>query len=891
MSKVPMWRRYARIFGPDPASDVQDELRFHLESKTEDLIAQGWRSHAARQEAERQFGSLQQVEFIGKRVGMKMERRRRLEDYWRECRQDVRYTLRTLSHDRGFAVVAIVILALAIGANIAVFSVVNILLLRPLPFPNAQQLVRIHDRDPKAAESSRPFSTDAMQELQQRSRTFQQITGYFGFSGPDNVKLMGKGQPHPLTGLSVAGNFFSTLGVAPMLGRNFSADECVSNSRPVAILSYPFWKRQFAADPSIIGKTINLDGTQTTVIGVLPDTFDFGSVFSPGSKVDLFTPAILSDMEGWGNTMNLIGRLNPGVSLAQAQREAETLFPQLHHNFKRPSMGVGYVAELSGLKDYVSGKLRRSLIVLWCAVGMILLIACVNLSSLLIARSAARAKEFAMRAALGAGRARIVRQLLTESLVLSLVGAVLGLGVAFGIVGWLSRQSSIALPLLTSLRIDGAALAWTLLVAVLASLLFGLMPGIRLAIASLQAALKDGGHAASEGRSHQHMRSALVVCEVALACILLVGAGLLLRSFLHILDVDLGFEPSHSAAISVSYDDGGFAAKRGPILQQILQRVEQIPGVETAGITDNLPLNTNRSWGIEAKGGTLRKDELPDTFVYVVTPGYLRAMGMRLVKGRDFRWEDSDKNQSVVIVNETVARHLWPGEDPIGKIAMIHGDGGADAQVIGVVADVHETNAETQAGWQMYLSQTAPQYNPVGAHLVIRSKLPLSSLASSVMGVLRDINPSQPANEFVPIQSFVDRASSPRRFFVTLVAAFASLGLLLAALGIYGVISYSVARRTQEIGIRMALGASLGQVQRQILGSTLRLALAGLVLGLAASLATVRLIASLLFATSPWDLGTFAVMALAVIAVALVSGYIPARRAARINPMTAIRSN
>ena len=331
---------------------------------------------------------------------------------------------------------------------------------------------------------------------------------------------------------------------------------------------------------------------------------------------------------------------------------------------KHPEYGGGYTGHLLGLKDYVSGKLRRSLIVLWCAVGLILLIVCVNLSNLLLARGAARSKEFAMRTALGASRGRLVRQLLTESLILSFAGALLGLGIAFAITIYLAHQGSIALPLLSSVRIDGAALAWTLLVAVAAAVFFGLAPGLRISSGNLQESLKDSGHGTSDGKKHDGLRSALIISEIALACVLLVGAGLLLRSFLRILDVDLGFEPSRAASISVDYNDGGDAAKRSVIWQEVLRRVEAIPGVETAGITDNLPMSRNRSWGIQAKGKDYRKGELEDTFVYIVSPGYLNAIGMHLVKGRDIRWDDNDKKDRVVIINETVARRLWPGQDP-----------------------------------------------------------------------------------------------------------------------------------------------------------------------------------------------------------------------------------
>jgi predicted permease len=384
------------------------------------------------------------------------------------------------------------------------------------------------------------------------------------------------------------------------------------------------------------------------------------------------------------------------------------------------------------------------------------------------------------------------------------------------------------------------------------------------------------------------MRSTLVITEIALACVLLVGAGLLLRSFLRVLDIDLGFEASHATAISVDYDDGGNAAKRAAIWQEVTSRSLMIPGVESAGISDNLPMSRNRSWGIAAKGAQKRDalDYVP-VFVYIVSPGYLKAMGMRLMEGRDLDWDDVSNNRSVVIINETVARKLWPEQDPIGRTAVA---GGMDTEVIGVIADVRESGAEDNAGAQMYLPATK-QFGPEGANLVLRSKLPPTALATSVMRTLREINPGQPATEFKPIQRLVDHATSSRRFFVLLVGTFACLGLVLASLGIYGVISYSVARQTQEIGIRMALGATEYWVQFDVIWKMLRLALIGIAVGIIASLVLARLIASLLFQTGPSDPLTFLGMVVLLGIVALLAAYLPARRASKIDPMVALRTN
>jgi len=860
--------------------EVNEEIASHLEMAVEENLRRGMSAEEARRQALVQFGGVEQA--------LEQHRESRGLPGLDILLQDLRFTFRTLRRDLGFAIVAVLILALGIGANIAVFSVVNTILLRPLPFRDPQRLVRIVEKDPKAGESSKTFTADATQDFQQQNRSFQSVSGYFAFTGPDNLKLVGNGQPTPVTGILVAEGFFQTLGVEPSLGQLFRSEEFVQHSQPVALLSYPFWKSRFGGDRSIVGKTINLSNTSVVVIGVLPDSFDFGSVFSPGSKIDLFMPYIMDDFRDDGNDLALFGRLRPGVTLGQAQSEADQLFPQLYFEHKHPEYGKNYTGQLTELKEYVSGKLRRSLIVLWCAVGLILLIVCVNLSNLLLARTAARSKEFAMRKALGARRGRLVRQLLTESLVLASLGAALGLGLAYVILTYLAHQGSLALPLLAMVRVDRTVLEWTLLIAVAAAVLFGSVPGLRMSGGNLQEVLKDSGHGLSEGRKHDRVRSTLVITEIALACVLLVGAGLLLRSFVRVLDIDLGFEPSHAAAISVDYDDSGTAVKRAAIWQEVTNRSLMVPGVESAGIADNLPMSRNRSWGIAAKGEQ-KRDALSyvPVFVYIVSPGYLKAMGMRLMEGRDLTWDDLFNNRAVVIINQTVARRLWPGQDPIGRTAVA---GGMDAEVIGVIADVRESDAEDNAGAQMYLPATK-QFGPEGAYLVVRSKLPPPALATSVMHSLREINPAQPATEFKPIQGLVDHAISPRRFFVVLVGTFACLGLLLASLGIYGVISYSVTRQTQEIGIRMALGATRSWVQFDVISKTLRLLLSGIAVGIIASFALARLIATLLFQTAPSDPLTFVGMVGLLGVVALLAGYLPARRASKVEPMVALRTN
>ena len=884
------WQRARnRVFAFFHKDALDRELDAEIAEHLELAIAENLRSGMSPEEARRKT----LVQFGGVQRAREEQRAARGLPFADVLGQDTRFALRTMRRDPGFTIVAVLILALGIGANVAVFTVVNTMLLRPLPFPASDRLVWVQGPPQSCGMSCITYSVDAFEAYQQRTKTMQDVTAYFPFAGPSDYKLTGRGEPVPVAGQPVEGNFFQVLGVRPMLGRLFTPDETRLHGSPAVLLSYYFWQRQFHGDRGIVGQTITLNEAPVTVAGVLPPTFDFSSVFAPGTRTDVFVPAINEQMRDWGNVFLIVGRMKPGVTVAQARDEAHRLFPDFYFNSKHPDWGKGYQAYVQPLSEHVSGSLRRSLELLWCAVGLIQLIVCVNLSNLLLARAAARSKEFAMRTALGAGRARIVRQLLTESLILSSAGALLGLGIAAAITFWLAHEGSLALPLLSRIRLDGAALVWTVLIAVATAALFGMAPALRLSGRNMQESLKDSGPGTSSGRRHEAMRSTLVIAEVALACVLLVSAGLLLRSFIKVLDIDLGFRPDRAAAIKVDYNDwdpvqkGRSAAKRAAIFESLLRQVKAIPGIQDAGITDMLPLDRNRTWNLAAKGVDCRKQECPDALVQIVTPGYLDAMGIRLRAGRDFTWSDGPSSAKVVILNTAAVQRLWPGQDPIGRIANI---GPGEPRVIGVVDDIRDTSVEGASdGPQAYLPLT--QASPTDAQLVVRTTLPPQVLAGSVLQVLRSLNPAQPATEFRPIRQLVDHAVSPRRFFMLLVTVFAGLGLLLVSLGIYGVIAYSVTQQTQEIGIRMALGASRARVQARVLVKTLSLALCGMGAGVALSVMAARAITSLLYGTQPTDPLTYAGMIALLLSVAGVAGYLPARRASRIDPLVALRTN
>src|SRR5713226_443570 len=800
--------------------------------------------------------------------------------------QDLRYATRTLRRDIGFFLAAVCITGLGIGASSTMFSVVNALLIRPLPFRDPGSLVWIANGLANDANglSGQTIQVKHFLDLREHNQSLSDLAAYFAFYGVGDSKLTGRGEPERLTGVPVSQNFFPLLGVQPELGRLFNADECKWNGPKAVLLSQGLWRRRFASDPSIVGRPLTLDDEPVTVVGVLPASFDFGSVFAPGSRIDLYFPFPLTEETNrWGNTLAMVGRLKPGASVQSAQAEFNVLAEQIR--LEHPERN-NLAPQLSLLPGYVSGRLRPALLLLACAVGVVMLIVCANLSNLLLARGAARQKEIAIRTALGAGKARLIRQILTESVLLSCCGAALGLLLAVASTRFLADLNTVSIPLLENVRIDANALGFTLLMALLTGLLFGLLPALQVPSVTLHNALKDSNRGSSQGQVHTWIRSTLVVSEIALACVLLACAGLLIRSFLRVLDVDLGFRPERAAALRIDPNETySTQAKRNAYFSEALHRVLDVPGIEAAGLSDALPLGRNRSWGISAKGQVYKRGEYPDGFVRIVSDGYFHAMDIPLRAGHNFSERDAPGSLPVIVINETLARVLWPGQDPLGRIARAD----VERTVVGVVGDVRHLALEKGSGSEFYLPiRQTEDYSSVD--LVVRSALPTGALASRIREALKPIEPNLPTIGFRTLQQLVDKAASPRRFVVVLLGGFASFALILASLGIYALISYSVGQRNQEIGIRMALGASPSMIRGLILGETLRLASVGVVIGLGAALMSTRLAASLLYGVTPTDPLTFGGMLLTLGAVATFAGYLPAIRAARIQPMSLLRT-
>ena len=854
-------------------ADLERELRSDLVLEEEEQRDRGLPSEEARYAALRAFGNPTLI-------------REQTSATWswswlESLAGDLRYGFRGMRRNAGSTVFAILIVGLGIGGASTVFSVVNALLLRPLPFRDPGQLVWIANGENYSTQPEHYV------DLRDQNQSFSDLAGWAGTYSAGNEELTGSGEAERITGVPVTGNFFALLGVEPAIGRSFTREECQGkySAPPAMLLSDSFWRRRFASDPHVVGRNLTLNNQLVTVVGVLPASFDFASIFAPGTPIDVFIPWPLNDKtKPAGNSMSIIGRLKPGATVAGAQAEFTVLAKQLEsqHPERNPVF-----PRLVPLERHVSGQVRPALLVLMCAVGVVMLIVCANLSHLQMARMGARQKEMAVRAALGAGRFRLLRQVLTESIILSCCGAALGLILAVVGTRAVAHLSAFNLPLLASVRVDGSTLAFTLSAAVAAGVLFGLAPALQVPAYKLRDGLQDAGRESSSSRRHRWFRDGLVISEFALACVLLVGAGLLIQSFLRVLDVNLGFQPERAAALRIdpSFPIAAPAQQNG-FIDDVLHRARAVPGITAAGIADVLPLDGDRSWQVSGKGQVYEKGHYPpEAFIRVVSDGYFQALGIPLKSGREFTEGDRSSSEPVVMVNETLARTLWPGRDPVGQ--MIAQDGGR--RVVGVVADVHHGGPERLGGSEMYLPmrQTGDY---AAMKLVVQTALPPDSLAAGIRTALRPIDPNLPVTEFQTLQGLVDRVVSPRRFLVILLSAFAGFALLLASLGIYALISYSVNQRTKEIGICMALGASPGRVRRGVLARTLRLALAGVALGMLGSFALSKWIESMLFGTTPTTPAVFSSVSLLLCVVAVVAAYLPARRASRIEPLQALRT-
>lgn len=803
--------------------------------------------------------------------------------------RDAGRAARTLRRSPGFALFAAAVIGLGVGATTTVFSVLRPFVLAPLPFADPDRLVWIANDAPpddQASLSSVTSRSGNLRDFRARARSFDGITGYDAFSG--DVTLTGAGEPERLGAMEVAHDFLDVLGVEPEHGRGFTAEEGAWGGPGAALLSHGYWVRRFASDPGVVGRTLTLDGRTVQVVGVLPSSFDFASVFTPGKRVDVLVPYPISDeTDAWGNTMSFVGRLRPGVGPHAAQDELDAIVAALQEEQPR-RWGLG--ADLTPLREHVAGPFRPALLLLAAAAGTLLLIACVNVSNLLLARAPGRAREIAVHKALGASRSRLLRQLLLEALGMSLTGAALGCALAWGATRFVATGAAIGVPLMDGVSVDPGALLFAAGVSAFSGLLVGLVPALQVNEGAEAALMRAGGRGAGASRSARRMREALVVAEVMLACALLITGGLLVRSFRAVLGVELGFEPGHAFVWQVdagrSFDT---TAERAAYYDALAERVADVPGVEAAGVTDALPLRHNRSWAdLHVVGSVRDEDADREFFPNVGSRGYRRAMGIELAAGRDFGPDDTQDTQPVVLINQTGARALLPGEDPLGRRLRLWDE--REWEVVGVVSDVRQLGLEVEPGVQVYFLY--PQMTDMTApDLVVRSRRPAAEVVAAVSAAIREVDPALPTNEVWTMESLVGRAMSARRFTLAVLSAFGVASLLLAGLGIYGVLAHTVAERTPEIGIRMALGASATGVVGDVLRRTLALTGVGLALGAALSLAAARLVAALLYGVRPADPVTYAAGCLALLLVAAAASVLPAARAARTTGLRALRAD
>lgn len=806
--------------------------------------------------------------------------------------QDVRYAVRMLLKKPGFTAVVIITLALSIGANTAIFSVVSAVLLRPLPYADPEQLVMIWMRGADDPSGRIPASYPDVLDYKSQSRSFSHIAAYT--IGSTTLAGNGDHEPELLRGARVTADLFPVLNAEPSIGRAFSAQEDQTGAAPVVVISHGLWQRRFGANPSIVGRQVTLNGMSTTVLGVMPPDFKF-----PGWTDEQFeflmplnSAASLTKMLSTraAQFLSVIARLKPGVTREQAAAEVSAIAQRLEQAY--PETNTNRKARLVSLQEDIVGDIRPALLVLLGAVGLVLLIACANVGNLLLARASSRNREIAVRTALGASRTRVVRQLLTESLLLAALGGALGLLLAGWGIDLLMTAAPADLPRLTEVNLDVGVLGFTLVVAVLTGVAFGLAPALQASKLNLNESLKEGGRSGGEGARRNHVRSLLVISEVALSLVLLVGAGLLIKSFWQLLQTDPGYRTDRVLTTGIPAPRTKYPepSQVATFYQEVLRHIEALPGTTAAGYVSLLPLGGNDIWNsFEIEG---RPPSAPGSRTearsQVASPNYFDTINIPVLRGRVFTERDANNMPPVIVVNETFARRYFPGEDPVGKRLVFSGDNPVRREIVGVVGDVRHQGLDKEASPEYYLSYLqSPNYN---LKLVVRSaSADPGDLASAVRGVIREVDKDQLVGEMKTMETLVAESVAPRRFNMTLLGVFATVALVLASIGIFGVISYSVTQRTREIGIRMALGAQKGDVLRIVIKQGMTLALVGVMLGLLGAFALTRVMSSLLYGISATDPLTFTTVALLLTTTALLACYIPARRATKVDPLVALR--
>jgi putative ABC transport system permease protein len=810
-----------------------------------------------------------------------------MENFW----QDVRYGLRMLLKTPSVSIVATIALALGIGANTAIFSVVNAVLLRPLPFANSDQLMMVWETDATRGQVRGTASYLNFSDWRDQNHVFERLASYHN----NDFIMTGRGESTRLQGAVVNADLFPLLGVAPTIGRGFLPDEDKpGEGGRVVVLSQALFQKRFNSDPNVINQSMVLDGRNYTIVGVMPDAFQFPIQNDP---VELWTTVAI-DREGedpvteerGAHYINVIGRLKPGITREQAQAEMTAISARLEQQY--PEKNLHKTTALEPALEALVGNIRPALLILLGAVGCVLLIACANVANLLLARAMMRYKEMAIRSALGASRGRIVRQLLTESLLLSLTGGTLGLILAVWWADLLVALGKQNIPRALQVGLDWRVLAFTLVVSVLTGIVFGLVPALHSSKTELTESLKEGGRGSSDGARRNRIRGLLVVGELAIAFVLLVGSGLLIQSFWRLYQVSPGFEPPNLLTMVVSIPEVKYPTERQEhFFRELLTRVRALPGVRSASAVTPLPLSGDMyRISFETEGRQVAKGDLPSSDFFVIDDNYFKTLGVSILKGRDFNERDTEKATPVIIVNETFARKFFPNEDPVGKRIKpgisVGDEKPAMREIVGVVSTVRNRNLSSDLRPGYFVPSTQIPFNQMT--LVVRTTTDPRTLITAVQNEVRAMDQELPVYNVKTMEEYISATVAAPRFNTTLLVIFASVALVLTIVGLYGVMSYSVAQRTNEIGIRMALGAQTRDVLRLIVSQGFKLVLLGLGLGMLGAFALMRVLASLLFGVSARDPYTFGVVAIVLASVALLACYIPARRASRVDPLQAL---